>query len=73
MNHDEVLLLFQRYLAAELRTKYPERMMPWAPRIHEEAPPIDPIRHMQERARDSTFQLRLQRQGLGATSWLDAT
>ncbi|HEV2470002.1 MAG TPA: hypothetical protein VGS78_12480 [Candidatus Sulfotelmatobacter sp.] len=70
MNHDEILLLFQRYLAAELRTKHSGSVVPRA--THEGAL-LDPIRHMQERARDSTFQLRLQRQGLAGASWLDAT
>lgn len=73
MNHDEVLLLFQRYLAAELRARQPERFVRWPHERHEEIPPLDPIRHMQERARDSTFQFRLQRQGLAGASWLDAT
>ncbi|MFZ0733282.1 MAG: hypothetical protein WAM79_13215 [Candidatus Sulfotelmatobacter sp.] len=73
MNHDEVLLLFQRYLAAGLRAKHPESAVPWPPITQEEGALLDPIRHMQERARDSTFQLRLQRQGLAGASWLDAT
>jgi hypothetical protein len=73
MNRNQVLLLFQRYLAAEVRAKYPESIVPWARITEEEAASLDPIRHMQERARDSTFQLRLQRQGLAGASWLDAT
>jgi len=73
MNHDEKLLLFQRYLAAAPRAKHPESIFPWAHITREEAAPFDPIRHMQERARDSTFQLRLQREGLAGASWLDAT
>jgi len=73
MNHDQLLLLFQPYLAAELRAKCPESILPWARITHEGIPPLDPIRHMHERARDSTFQFRLQRQGIAGASWVDAT
>lgn len=73
MNHDEVLLLFQRYLAAELRAQRPERNISWAPVTPNEGVPLDTVRHMLDRARDSTFQFRLQRQGLAGASWLDAT
>ena len=72
MNHDEVLFLFQSYLAAELRAKYCGSIVA-SDRGREAAPPLNLIRHLQERARDSTFQFRLQRQGLAGASWLDAT
>lgn len=73
MNQNEVFLLFQRYLAAEFRAQHPERVVRWALTAHKEAASVDPVRHMRERARDSTFQFRLQRQDSAGARWIDAT
>lgn len=73
MNQNQMLLLFQRCLAAELRAAHRDRVIAWTEATHKESAGLDPIRHMQERARDSTFQFRLHRQGLAGASWLDAT